>query len=183
MRLWYIPGMRKNSVTIVAGCPGSGKTTLSSALAGASQTGVHVVADEFYRFLSHRIDPTTAASHIQNTTVTRSLLAAARTFADSGYDVYVDGVLGPRWLATISGELHSFEYVILHADLDIVLQRTVIRAKATQASATPAVVRIMHEQFDGIIEEHSARVIDTTGKPAETVRNEFIRRQLAGDFL
>jgi len=111
------------NVTIIGGCPGTGKTTLAARLAGRSPMGVHVVTDQFYHFLTHRLDPSTPESKAQNEAVVSAFLSAARAFAEHGYEVYVDGVIGPWWIDTITGVMPACDYLILHADLDTVLDR------------------------------------------------------------
>ena len=82
------------SLTIVAGCPGTGKTTLASQLSTASPRGLHLVADMFYDFIEEVISPILPESHAQNTTVTIATARAAATFASrGGYDVFIDGVV------------------------------------------------------------------------------------------
>ena len=169
------------SVTVISGCPGSGKTTLSKHLANRAPRGVRVDTDVFYHFLAHRLDPSAPESSAQNAAVIRAFLRAAKSYVQDGYDVVVDGVVGPWWLELIQIELGDFQYAILHADLETVLQRTSKRAKTAQVSASPTLVRTMHGQFDSLsgLEE---RVIVTTGKTDSDVLKEFIQRQHDGDF-
>lgn len=122
-------------LAIISGAPGSGKTTLAQGLARRSASGVHVVTDEFYRFLAHRLDPSTPESRTQNTSVVKAFLNAARSFHEDGYDVYVDGVIGPWWLDDIVRIFPRFDYVILHADLPTMSSRAPLRSAHTQASA------------------------------------------------
>ena len=170
-------------LTIVSGCPGSGKSTLSKRLAHECKMGVCIESDVFYDFLAHRIDPTLAESKPQNTAVIRAFLKAARSFYDDGYEVFVDGVIGPWWLETIDELLPKFEYVVLHASLETVLQRTRERAEFAQASASPEIVRVMHGQFAAVNEtETASRTINTTDMSVEAVYVEFLARQAKGDF-
>jgi hypothetical protein len=93
----------------------------------------------------------------------------------------VDGVLGLWWLELMQSELSVFEYTILHADLETVLQRTADRAKTSQVSANPALVGTMHDQFDSL-SGMEKRTITTTGKTTADVVEEFMKRQREGDF-
>ena len=71
------------SITIVSGCPGSGKTTLAKGLAGLASEGLHLPSDLFYDFPAAPIDPTLAESHHQNLVVMRALARSARAFAQN----------------------------------------------------------------------------------------------------
>lgn len=168
-------------LTIISGCPGVGKTTLARELARRQQYGVHLVTDDFYRYLSHRLDPSTPESKSQNTTVVRAFLRAAWAFLEGGYDVYLDGVVGPWWLDEISCQFSDFDYVILHADLETVLERTANRGRRTQASANSTVVRTMHKQFSELA-DHAQRTIDTSSKTTELIIAEYERRHASDAF-
>ncbi len=45
------------AVVVMAGAPGSGKTTLARMLASDDPHGVHIETDLFFRFITNRIDP------------------------------------------------------------------------------------------------------------------------------
>lgn len=169
------------SITIVSGCPGSGKSTVSKMLAANRKMGVRIETDVFYHFLAHRLDPSTPESKLQNTAVVHSFLKSALSFYDDGYDVFLDGVIGPWWMEAIQETLPNFQYAILHADLKTVLGRTTQRSKTAQSSASPDLVRFMHSQFENL-EGVSLRTIDTRNKPSEVVLEEFLAKQEKGDF-
>lgn len=142
---------------------------------------MRIETDVFYHFLPHRLDPSTVESKPQNTTVVRSFLAAALSFYEDGYDVFLDGVIGPWWLETVRKTLPTFQYAILHADLDTVLKRTIERSITAQSSASPDLVRVMHEQFDAV-KGVDSRTIRTSDKTSAVVFAEFLSRQRQGDF-
>jgi cytidylate kinase len=169
------------SITIISGCPGTGKTTLSRALADAEGAGLHLVTDTFYHFPAHPLDPTTPASHAQNTTIMRAIGRATAAFVEGGYDVFVDGVIGPWFLPTLLIEWSAVlrvEYVILQATLAEELARVLRR----DGPATQARVQAMHKAFAerGGDARH---VIETTGRSAAAVRAEYIQRHHRRDFL
>jgi cytidylate kinase len=169
------------SITIISGCPGTGKTTLSRALAQAEPAGLHFITDTFYHFPAHPLDPTTPESHAQNTTIITAIGRATAAFVEGGYDVLLDGVVGPWFLPTLLREWDAgvrVEYVILQATLAEELARVLRR----DGPATRARVYAMHEAFAKKVAGYARHCIDTTARAAEAVRAEFRQRRGSGDF-
>jgi cytidylate kinase len=164
------------SITIVSGGLGTGKTTLSRALAQTEAAGLHLVADTFFQFPAHLLDPTTPASHAQNTAIMKALGRAAAAFVEGGYDVFLDGVVGPWFLPTLRGEwdgVARVEYVLLQATLEEALARVLRRDGPATA---------MHKAF-AAVQGYARHVIETTGRTAEEVRAECMERRRCGMFL
>jgi predicted kinase len=134
------------SITIVSGCPGSGKTTLSKALAGALPGGVHIVSDRFYEFPARAIDPTLPASRHQNTVIMRALGRTAHTFAEGGYDVVLDGVFGPWFLPVLRPELGE-DWPISYLLLQVPEAEAVLRVRRRNGPGASAGVRHMVKAF------------------------------------
>lgn len=169
------------AITIISGTPGSGKTSLASLLSTSESKGVHLESDTFFRFLTHRIDPSLPDADSQNSTVVRAYIAAAREYSAGGYDVYLDGVIGPWLLPLIASMASDICYVLLHAPLDVVLARA--KARTSQASVTPDVVIRMHEQFSNIPDSLRQHVIHTSDKSIDQVANEYRSRSRAGMYV
>jgi cytidylate kinase len=168
------------AITIVSGGLGTGKTTLCKALAQAEPTGLHFVTDTFYQFPAHPLDPTTPESRAQNTTIMKAIGRATAAFVEGGYDVFLDGVVGPWFLPTLLREWDAIArvaYVILQATLAEALAR-VLRRDGPETSAR---VHAMHEAFAGV-EGYAQHCIDTTARSAEEVRTAFIERHRRGEF-
>ena len=162
-------------ITIISGTPGSGKTSLARLLSASASRGVHIESDMFFRFLSHRVDPSLPEADSQNSTVVRAYVAAAVEYSAAGYDVYLDGVIGPWLLPLITPMASGIEYVLLHAPLDVVLARC--QARTSQPSATPDVVIRMHEQFSNVPASFRKH-----GKSIERVADEYRRARSAGAY-
>ncbi|MDB6062737.1 MAG: hypothetical protein JWM78_2840 [Verrucomicrobiaceae bacterium] len=168
------------TIVVIGGTPASGKTSLTHLLAAADTRGVHIETDRFFRFLAHRLDPSLPTAQQQNTTVIRAYVAAAIEYSAAGYSVYLEGVIGPWALLTVTALAANIQYVLLHAPLDVVLARS--QTRAMQPSATAAVVTHMHQQFAKVVDEFRRHVIDTEYKTVEQVADEFFSRSATGAF-
>jgi cytidylate kinase len=154
-----------SSLVIVSGSPGTGKTTVAKELAGRSSKAVHLVSDEFYYFIAHLIAPSSSEAKEQNEVVIRAAARAAATYADAGYDVFMDGVLGPWVLPIITAETDGdVDYVVLRTTLEDSLERVAVRNEPEM----DAIVRKMHGEFVDL-GPHERHVIDTFGRTIEEV--------------
>jgi len=100
---------------------------------------------------------------------------------EGGYDVFLDGVVGPWFLPTLLHEWNAVArvaYVILHATLAEAQARVLRR----DGPATRARVHAMHEAFADV-GGYAQHCIETTARSAEEVRVEFIKRRRRGEFL
>ncbi len=133
---------------VVTGPPGSGKSTVSEALADRWEPSALVEGDAFFRFLRRgAIPPWLPESHAQNDVTVRAAAAATGSFAASGMTVVYDGVIGPWFLptfATLTG-VDALDYVVLLPPVETCLKRVATRTGHgfTDLDAT----RHMHEDF------------------------------------
>jgi predicted kinase len=174
--------MSEGCLVIVSGPPGAGKTTVSRLLSEHSPapSAVHLHADDYYaRIAKGFVAPWRPEAHQQNSVVIDAVSASAERFARGGYEVVVDGIIGPwllsPWLALAERGIDLY-YFVLRPDEHTTLLRGVSR-KAPGALIDPQVIRDVWQQF-ATLGEHEGHALGTSQQtPAETVA--LIRRAIA----
>jgi predicted kinase len=168
-------------IAIVTGVPGAGKTSVCRLLAAATTRGLHLVSDDFYAWPAHLVDPTKPESQAQNAAILTAISRAAGAFGEAGYDVFLDGILGPWFLPLVASELRPIgvpvDYVVLRADAD----EAVARATSRQPPADERMVRHMRASFAelGRFERH---VVDTDAIETAALAEQLDDGLRAGDF-
>ena len=166
--------MNQGRIIVITGAPGTGKTTTASAVAKESdlEKSVHMHTDDFYHYLSKgAIPPHLPESNTQNLIVIEAFLEAAKRYVRGGYDVVIDGIIGPWFLEpwlNIVREGYEVYYIILRASKEETMKRAIERSKLDRKTNIE-LVEAMWEQFrnTGIYEQN---VIDTTSlSVSETV--------------
>ena len=158
--------MKSGRIVVITGSPGTGKTTVSAILADEStlERSVRLHTDDFYHGLCKgAIPPHLPESNEQNQIVIEAFLEAAKRYARGGYDVIVDGIVGPwflePWLNVVQ-EGYEVHYIILRTNKEETIKRAIGRSKLDR-DTNIELVETMWEQFCnlGIYEKN---VIDTT---------------------
>src|SRR5258708_40173563 len=133
-------------IVIVSGPPGAGKSSVARQLArgSAAERAVHMHTDDFYASIRKGfIEPWRPESQAQNITVMNAIAGAAATYALDGYEVAVDGIVGPwffePWLAAAKTHALDLRYGLLMPDEATAVARGTARAQPG-AMADPAVV-------------------------------------------
>ena len=119
--------MNQGRIIVITGSPGTGKTTTASIVAKESNMdkSVHMHTDDFFHYLSKgAIPPHLPESNEQNLVVIEAFLEAAKRYARGGYDVIVDGIVGPwflePWRALVR-EDYEVHYIVLRASKEEML--------------------------------------------------------------
>src|SRR5699024_10711613 len=158
--------MNQGRIIVITGSPGTGKTTTASIVAKESDMdkSVHMHTDDFFHYLSKgAIPPHLPESNEQNLVVIEAFLEAAKRYARGGYDVIVDGIVGPWFLEpwrALAREGYEVHYIVLRAGKEETMRRAVQRAKLDSKTKLE-LVETMSEQFCGL-GRYEAHVIDTT---------------------
>ena len=170
------------SVLLVAGPPGAGKSTVAAELAARSDLSVHLHTDDFYAWIAKGyIEPWKAESYDQNVLIFSVAAGAADRFAEGGYDVLVDGVLGMWGLEPWRALDRPISYALLLPSQPVARQRATDRGEHPLKELD--VVDQMHAAFIAHLDGYEHHVIDSTDLDAGQTADEVQRRAAAGDLL
>jgi hypothetical protein len=174
-----------NSILVVSGPPGVGKTTAVELLAARSERAVHLEADRFFSFIrSDYVEPWKPESHDQNAAVMRIVARAAAGYASAGYFTIVDGIVIPGWFFeplrdALRDEGHAMSYAVLRAPLPVCLAR--VQGREGAPSVDPAAIEQLWRSFAGLgdLERH---VLEVDGMAPEQVSDELAERLSGGSL-
>jgi len=174
-----------NEVVILTGPPAAGKTTVAERLAAsASVPTVHLTTDLFYRSIrTGFVLPFLPEAQRQNEVVVEAIVGTVATFARGGYDVVVDGIVGPWFLppfrALAQRDQLALSYVVLRPDLDTTLARA--KQRTGRELRDVDAITGLHRAFAqlGNLEHHA---IDTGDLNAEQTSAEVRRILATGNY-
>lgn len=179
--------MNQGRIIIITGSPGTGKTTTASIIAKESdlEKSVHMHTDDFYRYLSKgAVPPHLPESEEQNLIVMEAFLEAAKRYVRGGYDVIVDGIIGPWFLKpwlNIAQENYEVHYIVLRASKEETMKRAVERSKLDRETNIELVETMWHQFCD--LGEYESNVIDTTMDLAKDTVSAIKKKVTSGMAL
>lgn len=175
-----------SNVLLLTGPSGSGKTTIARLVAtDAPRPTMHLTTDEFYRGIrTGFVAPYLPGAQRQNEVVVDAIVATVAVYAHGGYDVVVDGIIGPwflkPFLAAAADDDWTMSYVVLRADLGTTLQRGQARP-APELTDVDALTGLHGAFADlGALERHA---LDTTRLGAEETAAEVREAVASGSHL
>lgn len=114
------------------------------------------------------------------------MLSAAESFAHNGYDVIVDGIIGPWFIGPWQKAVedgYEVHYIILRAEKEETLKRAVGRSKLDTDTNTE-LVEIMWKQFCNL-GNYETKVLTTTElsleETAERIKEGLEKRNICLD--
>ncbi len=169
-------------IVMISGACGTGKSSVSRILSESSTCSltVHMHTDDFYQYIRKGYTaPWLDESGDQNETVIEAAASSAAKFLEGGYEVYVDGVIGPWFLAPwteLARAGADIRYIVLRPDEQTTVSRAMTRPQRECFPLEIDTIKHMWHFFDGL-GVYESNTVDTTGQtPAESAA--LIRRLL-----
>lgn len=159
-------------IVIISGATGTGKTSISRILAENStyDRAVHIHTDDFYQYIRKGyISPWLNGTGEQNETIIEAVAASAKRFSAGGYEVFVDGVIGPWFLKPwnkIAEDGVDVRYIVLRPDEQTTILRATNREQRDYFPLNCEAVKAVWRSFCDL-GSYESNIIDTTGQTVD----------------
>lgn len=175
-------------IIIITGPCGSGKSTIANQLAKSSEhpLTIHLHTDDFYNYIRNGyIEPWKEESASQNEVVIRAIVAYATVFYKQGYEVYVDGIIGPwfldAWLEIVKEEI-EVNYIVLRPNLETTITRVVGREKNKKHPLSSELIKSMWNSFASL-GKYENNVVDNSNQTIEESASDIKLKLKTNSFL
>lgn len=163
-------------IVIVSGACGTGKTSIARLLAKNSTYAyaVHIHTDDFYQYIRKGyITPWLDSSGDQNETVIDAVVASTKRFSEGGYEVFVDGVIGPWFLQPwikLAEEGFDIRYIVLRPDEETTISRALERTQRDYFPLNRDDIKNVWNSLSDL-DKYESNVVDTT---AQTIDESMV---------
>jgi len=154
-------------IILVSGAAGTGKTSITEALTKKSTNkfAARIQYDDFNDYiLKGFISPWLEGARNQNETVYEAIVASAQRFSVGGYEVYIDGVITPNYLAPwkkAANEGYDVRYIVLRPDLQTTIKRVTEREQNINYPLEHEFVKNVWNYFSDM-GQYESHIIDTS---------------------
>lgn len=162
---------QRQPIFIVTGAPGAGKSSVAAALMRRFPRGLHLPVDDLREMvvsgIAHPVPEWTDETGRQFALARRAAARVARIYAEAGFAVAIDDVIGPAEARSLLVEPladYPVRKILLRPSVAIALERNAARLnKQFDTAVLEGAIRFAHESADlAEFAAHDWRIVDST---------------------